>query len=159
MTATPISMHEHHGHSLAQTKSVIQWHIIAMFVPSFLSGFLIQRLGVIKSLYLGLVFYAVVFAFTLQGYDLHHYAIGLIVLGVGWNILFTAGSTLAAEQPKPSFRGIHDSWVFGIQAVASLSAGLALHYLGWLGVQWLGLIACLPLLAIALLTQITAKSF
>lgn len=145
MTATPISMHDHHGHSLEDTKRVIQWHILAMFIPSFITGQFIKRCGVALVMWAGLACFAVTAAITLSGIGMHHYALGLILLGVGWNFLFTSGSTLAAQNPNPAFKGRHDSTVFATQAAASLSAGLVLNYLGWAGMQWLALFGLLPL--------------
>lgn len=145
MTATPISMHEHHGHSLDDTKRVIQWHILAMFIPSFMTGHLIKRLGIPFAMWAGLACFGLTSLVTLNGFAMHNYALGLILLGVGWNFLFTAGSTLAAQNPNPSFKGHHDATVFAVQAVASLSAGLVLNYLGWLGMQWLALAGLAPL--------------
>ncbi|BCD97143.1 MFS transporter [Marinagarivorans cellulosilyticus] len=150
MTATPISMHEHHGHTMANTKSVIQWHILAMFIPSFFTGRLIQWLGIDKSLILGIIFYLAVFTFTLSGVNLNHYATGLILLGIGWNILFTTGSTLAAQHTNPNFKGKHDMLVFSIQAISSLSAGAVLYQLHWQAVQWVAIAGLLPLVAVLL---------
>ncbi|MFT5084707.1 MAG: hypothetical protein ACI9Y1_002763 [Lentisphaeria bacterium] len=146
MTATPISMHSHHGHSLLATKSVIQWHILAMFLPSFFSGKLIQSIGTHKSIVLGLGCFACAFILTLQGLEFINFAGGLILIGLGWNILFTTGSTLAAQHHNIKFRGKHDAWVFGIQALASLGAGAALFSLGWAAIQWLAILASLPLI-------------
>lgn len=153
MTATPISMHSHHGHSLVETKTVIQWHILAMFLPSLITGKLIQKAGVNIGVMLGLACFAVAFIFTLQGIAFLNFSVGLILLGIGWNILFTTGSTLAAQHTDTNFRGKHDSWVFGIQALASLSAGAALFKLGWMPIQWLALFATLPLLLLVLLSM------
>lgn len=150
MTATPISMHEHHGHSMANTKSVIQWHILAMFIPSFFTGRLIQWLGINRSLVLGICLYLTVFVFTLSGINFSHYAAGLIVLGVGWNVLFTAGSTLAAQHTDANFKGKHDTVVFGIQALACLSAGAVLYQLNWQAVQWVAIAGLLPLVLLLL---------
>lgn len=150
MTATPVSMHEHQGHDLIATKNVIQWHILAMFLPSLFTGKLIQRMGVNKSLWLGISLYLWVFIFTLQGHAFMHYAVGLILLGLGWNILFTTGSTLAATHQDPSFKGKHDTWVFSIQAIASLSAGFVLFQLSWQAVQWIAMAGLLPLIFLLL---------
>lgn len=148
MTATPVSMHEHQGHSLIATKNVIQWHIFAMFLPSLFTGKIIQWLGIHKSLWLGIGLYLCVFIFTLQGHAFMHYAVGLILLGLGWNILFTAGSTLAANHNDPKFKGKHDTWVFSIQAIASLSAGFVLYQLSWQAVQWVAIMGLLPLVVL-----------
>ncbi len=157
MTATPLSMHGHHGHSLVDTKTVIQWHILAMFLPSLVSGKFIQYCGISRSLGVGLLTYAAASTITLSGIAFLHYSTGLILLGVGWNILFTAGSTLAARHPNPNFKGQHDTLVFGAQALASLSAGIALVALGWQGLQWLALGGLLPL-ALLLTYPVTAKT-
>ncbi len=153
MTATPISMHDHHHHSLEATKSVIQWHILAMFLPSLITGKIVQWLGIKKSLALGLAIYTCVFLATLQGVQFIHYASGLILLGLGWNILFTTGSTLAAQQTDPKFKGHHDAWVFGIQAIASLSAGFIVNAFGWQAMQVLAAIALCPLIFILIIKK------
>ncbi len=157
MTATPISMHSHHGLSLDAAKNVIQWHVLAMFLPSLVTGKLIQKIGVNWGIVLGLFCYAITFATTLQGVGFAHFAIGLILLGLGWNILFTCGSTLAALHQNPHFKGTHDTWVFGIQAMATLSAGAILHNMGWHPLQWLALAATAPL-AVSLIYSLKYKS-
>ena len=150
MTATPVSMHEHHGHTLSQAKLVIQWHILAMFLPSLFTGKILQRLGIPMALVGGMGIFAVAILVSLTGTSFHHYALGLVLIGLGWNILFTGGSSLAAEHIDPNFKGRHDTVVFAVQAATSLAAGLALFTIGWHGMQWLSLAALLPLTAILL---------
>ncbi len=148
MTATPISMHSQYGHSLTETKMVIQWHILAMFLPSLITGKVIQKAGVNISILLGLICFILTFVFTLQGVAFLHFSAGLIFLGLGWNILFTTGSTLAAQHHNQNFCGKHDTWVFSVQAIASLGAGAALFKLGWVSLQWVALLCTLPLLVL-----------
>lgn len=135
MTATPVSMHLHDGHSLVNTKWVIQSHILAMFLPSFFSGMLANRLGLKRLMSIGLVFYAVCIGMTMSGVSLMHYWGGLVLLGLGWNFLFVSGTLLLAKTYRPSQRfkaqGFHDFFVFGSQAFASLGSGVIIHRYGW----------------------------
>jgi MFS family permease len=154
MTATPVHMHVHEGHSLDQTKFVIQSHILAMFLPSFFSGWLISRWGAARVIMLGLLAYATALVMALTGSAILNYWSALVLLGIGWNFLFLAGTTLlpstytAAERFK--VQGLNEMLVFGFQATAALSAGAVLHYLGW---QKL-LLACIPLILLLALTLI-----
>lgn len=135
MTATPVSMHHMQGHSLADTKWVIQSHICAMFLPSFFSGQLIARFGVRAIMVAGLIIYLVCGLIALSGQDLMHYWLGLVLLGVGWNFLFVAGTALLPTCYEPAERfkvqGFNDFVVFGCQAFASLSSGIVIFNFGW----------------------------
>ena len=152
MTATPVHMHVHEGHSLEQTKFVIQSHFLAMFVPSFFSGWLIGRWGTGRVIVAGLVAYAATVAWALSGGAMLNYWIALVLLGVGWNFLFVAGTTLLPSTYEPAERfkvqGLNELLVFGFQATAALSAGAVLHWLGWQNL----LLGCIPLIAALLLT-------
>lgn len=152
MTATPISMHHHQGLSLAETASVIQWHIVAMFLPSLLTGYLMQRLGVHRVALLGMLLNLACLYLALSGVSLTHYLGALVLLGVGWNALFMAGTQLVATTHTGSERfqaqASNDFVVFAIQGVASLSAGFLLALIGW---QGLNLVALAMLLACMLL--------
>ena len=136
MTATPISMHVIDGMSVDATKSVISVHLLGMYVPSLASGWLIQRVGVTRLMLAGLGCMAICVVIALfVGQHFIHYAAGLLLLGVGWNFLFVAGTTLLTTSYTPSERyraqGLNDFVVFGTQAVASLLAGPAITRLGW----------------------------
>jgi MFS family permease len=141
MTATPVHMHVVEGHTLQQTKWVIQSHIFAMFFPSIFSGSLISKLGVHKVIYLGLCAYVATIIVALTGSDLVHYWVPLVLLGIGWNFLFLGGTVLLAKSYHPDERfrvqGINEILVFGCQATAALSAGLMLEL-----IQWQGLLLC-----------------
>ncbi|WP_309017859.1 MFS transporter [Pelagicoccus sp. SDUM812003] len=149
MTATPINMYELCGFTLTDTKRVIQSHILAMFLPSLFSGWLMKRYGARKLMIAGVVAYAVVVVVGTQGQRLVHFWAALVVLGVGWNFLFASGTALLplSYQPSERFRAqaANDLCVFGSQAVASLSAGWFLFSFGWSAM----LFSCAPLLLVA----------
>lgn len=139
MTATPISMHHHNGLSLAQTSTVIQAHIAAMFIPSLFSGWLIGRFGPYPMAFAGMVLNAACILLALSGVAFQHYMIALILLGLGWNLLFISGTQLVATawSGPERFRAqaLNDFTVFGVQGVATLGAGAVLSWLGWVGVN------------------------
>lgn len=159
MTATPVSMHELDHHSLASTTRVIQSHILAMYLPSFFSGVLISRLGVVRIIKAGFVLMLLCVLVGWGNPDLLHYWSTLVLLGVGWNFLFLGGTTLLARSYRPSERfkvqAINDFSVFGLQAVGSLSAGVLLATLGWNGVMAFALPALLLLLGAIFLASRT----
>jgi MFS family permease len=150
MTATPVSMHEMDHHSLDDTTWVIQSHILAMYVPSLFSGFLISWFGVVRILYAGLAVMTGVVIFGYGQPDLFHYWGAMVLLGIGWNFLFIGGTTLLTQTYRSEERfkvqALNDFLVFGLQAMASLGAGLLLANFGWNGVMML----CLPWLIILL---------
>ncbi|TWX54529.1 MFS transporter [Colwellia hornerae] len=135
MTATPLSMHQMSGHSLHDTKWVIQSHIAAMFIPSLFTAWLVKRIGLKSLMLIGTVIYALVAVVALSGEQVMHYWWALILLGIGWNFLFLTGTTLLPQSYKPSERhkvqAINDFIIFGLQATASLLAGWVLFKAGW----------------------------
>jgi len=135
MTSTPLSMHEHHGYSLSQAKWVIQSHLVAMFLPSLFSGFLIKRFGITNIIYCGAALYLLVVAIALAGQAFLHYWWALVLLGVGWNFLFLGGTSLLPQAYRHSERfkvqALNDFVVFALQACASLSAAWVLFQFGW----------------------------
>ncbi|WP_066014374.1 MFS transporter [Endozoicomonas atrinae] len=146
MTATPISMHELDQFSLSDTKRVIQSHIMAMFIPSLFAGFLVKALGHIRMIYSGLVILAGCVLVGVIDNSFMHYWWALIALGVAWNFLFVAGTSLlpSVYQPeqKHTAQGLNDTMVFGAQTVGALTSGMALQWLGWTGL----LLAMLPVI-------------
>jgi MFS family permease len=135
MTATPLSMHKLHGHSLNDTKWVIQSHIAAMFIPSLFTALLVKRIGLKNLMLAGTIIYAVVTVIALSGEQVMHYWWALILLGIGWNFLFLTGTSLLPQSYQASERhkvqAINDFIIFGFQAVASLMAGWILFKAGW----------------------------
>jgi len=135
MTATPVSMHVMEGHTLGDTKWVIQSHIFAMFLPSFFSGRLIDRFGASRLMMAGLFLYGICIVIALSGQQVMHYWGGLVLLGLGWNFLFVSGTVLLPQSYEPEERfkvqGFNDFFVFGLQALASLSSGAIIYNFGW----------------------------
>jgi MFS family permease len=135
MTATPISMHHHHGHSLVDTKWVIQSHIAAMFLPSLIGPILLRLISIKGLMVAGLVAYTITIGLGYLDTSVSGYWFQLVLLGIGWNFLFLAGTSLLpttyrdGEQFKA--RGFNDGFVFSAQAVASLSAGWVIHTTNW----------------------------
>ncbi|MBT1444339.1 MFS transporter [Shewanella sp. JM162201] len=150
MTATPLHMHHMEHHSLADTKWVIQSHIIAMYLPSFFSGLLVARFGHGAMMLLGLAAYGATIMMALSGSALLNYWTALVLLGIGWNLLFVAGTSLlpACYSGAEKFRVqmTNDFAVFGFQALASLGAGYLLSGLGWRVL----LVACIPMIGLQL---------
>jgi MFS family permease len=147
MTATPISMHSHSGHSLESTKFVIQSHIAAMYLPSLFYAWLHDRWGLRGMMWAGVVVYLACLSIALVDVGFIHYWLALVLLGVGWNFLFLSGTNLLPRgyRPEERFRvqSMNDFLVFTIQAIVSLSSGWFLYHLGWRGI----LLTCLPLIA------------
>ena len=151
MTATPVSMHVMDGHSLSHTKWVIQSHIVAMFLPSLVTGKIINTFGVRSMMTVGLLAYILCIAIAFSGHALGNYWVSLILLGIGWNFLFIGGTTLlpTSYMPQERFKvqALNDFMVFGSQAVAATSAGWFVFALGWETL----LLCTLPLIAIQLI--------
>ena len=146
MTATPLSMHEMDHHSLDDTTWVIQSHILAMYVPSFFSGFLISWFGVKRIIQAGFALMLICIFIGWGQPEFINYWGTLVFLGVGWNFLFLGGTTLLTQSYRSSERfkvqAVNDFLVFGLQALGSLSAGILLASIGWSGVM----VFALPLL-------------
>ncbi len=148
MTATPVSMHVMDGHSLSDTKWVIQSHIVAMFLPSLITGELMRKFGIYQVMIIGLVAYIICIIIALSGHMIHNYWVSLILLGVGWNFLFVGGTALLPQAYTASERfkvqALNEFIVFGTQAIAALSAGWVVFALGWEKL----LLLTLPIIAI-----------
>ena len=143
MTATPLSMHEIDHHSLNDTTRVIQSHILAMYVPSFFSGFLISWLGARRIIQAGFALMVICILIGWGQPGFINYWGALVFLGVGWNFLFLGGTTLLTQSYRSSERfkvqAVNDFLVFGLQALGSLSAGILLASIGWGGVMMFAL--------------------
>jgi predicted MFS family arabinose efflux permease len=137
MTATPLQIVNVSHLGAEENARVIQWHVIAMFAPSFFTGFLVARFGVRWMIVLGGLLYGLVVVFALAGVSFWHYFIALFLLGLGWNFLFVTGTTLIARIAKPVERGrvqgVSDLIIFACVAIASLSAGVLHSMIGWDG--------------------------
>ncbi|MBT6096034.1 MAG: MFS transporter [Rhodospirillaceae bacterium] len=134
MTATPLAMTVC-GFGFSTTASVIQGHILAMFAPSFFTGHLIKRFGVINVIIAGTVLNVSAMAVNLAGINVANFAGGLILLGLGWNFMFIGGTTLVTETYRPEeqskVQALNDFLVFTMVAAASFSSGALQATLGW----------------------------
>ena len=153
MTATPLAM-QICGQSLGASATVIQWHVLGMFLPSFFTGNLIRRYGVLAIMGAGIALLAGHVTIALTGIEFLHFLSGLILLGVGWNFLFIGGTTLLTEAYRPSERAktqaAHDFLMFGSVSLASFSAGGLLNAWGWQSVN----LTALPFLGAALIAVV-----
>lgn len=156
MTATPIAM-VRHEHTLAAASSVIQFHVLGMFLPSFFTGSLIERFGAVRVMLVGVLLMGLHVITSLSGTSVISFATALTITGVSWNFLYVGGTTLltraysAAE--KSTAQAINDMAIFAVGLMCSLSAGALLEWLGWARLNlallpWLGAAAaCLIALA------------
>jgi len=153
MTATPLAMH-HHQHGMPDTSFVIQWHVLAMFAPSFFTGRLIDAWGIQRILLSGAVFGLLCVVINLAGTSVWHFWLALVLLGLSWNFLFIGATTLLTQTYRPAekarVQASNDFTVFTTVALSSLSAGALQHQFGWQMVN----IGVLPLLAIVVLSLI-----
>lgn len=149
MTATPLAM-LHHDHGLGSAATVIQLHVLGMFLPSFITGTLIVRFGVLRIMLVGVLLFIGHILLTLTGTSFSSFASALILLGVGWNFMYIGGTTLLTSTYTPAEKGsaqaINDMLIFAVGLVCSFGAGGLLHALGWQTLNlvllpWLGLAA------------------
>ncbi len=139
MTAAPMAMVAC-GHTIGEAALGIQWHVLAMFGPSFFTGKLIARHGKDKITAAGLAMIAAAAVIGLSGITLLHFWAALILLGVGWNFGFVGATAMVTDCYRPEERtrvqAANDFLVFGSVALASLSSGKLLHLGGWDIVNW-----------------------
>lgn len=158
MTATPISMHEIHHHSLVDTKWVIQSHIAAMFLPSFFTPLILRYTGIRGMMLLGLFLYCVAIGIGFSSTSAQSFWMQLVLLGIGWNFLFIGSTTLLptthSDNQRYKAQSINDFIVFSFQAVAALAAGWALSLIGWKPM----LLSCIAPILIMTLTILWEKS-
>jgi MFS family permease len=149
MTATPLAM-VHHHHAITAWTIVIESHVLAMFAPSFVTGTLIKRFGVLRILMVGAVLLIASAGVDMAGLGFWNFLVGLVFLGVGWNFLYVGGTALLTEGYRPEERarvqGLNDFLIFGTVALASLSSGALHDRYGWLAVN----LGVLPLIAVTL---------
>jgi MFS family permease len=140
MTAAPVAMVDC-GLPVTAAALGIQWHILAMFGPSFFAGRLIVRYGKERITALGLILIAIAAAIGLSGLTVAHFWATLVLLGVGWNFGFIGATTMVIECYRPEERakvqGANDFLIFGSVAIASFSSGRLLSVGGWDYVNWL----------------------
>jgi len=152
MTATPLAMRAQ-GFEMEQIAFIMQWHVLGMFAPSFVTGSLIARFGITHLLLTGTLLMAGTALITNLGVSVIHFWVALVLLGVGWNFLFVGGSTLLStvhsEAERGKVQGINDLIIFSLVAIGSLMSGALLYRLGW---EALNLAMLPPILLVALVT-------
>jgi MFS family permease len=157
MAATPIAM-QTCGFAFSQAALVLEWHVIGMFAPGFFTGHLIKRFGALRVMAVGLALNLACIGIALSGVALHQFLVALLLLGVGWNFLFTGATTLALTAYRPEERdkaqGALNFCQFATLALSSFSAGALVTSQGW---QWLNGGSLLPVAVIALALWWLAK--
>lgn len=161
MTGAPLAM-THHGHSQEHAILGIQWHVMAMFAPSFITGSLIVRFGKIPVIAAGLLLLILCAVVALSGLALWNFWVSLILLGIGWNFGFIGSTALLGESytsaEKNIIQGAHDTILFGVVAIAALSSGVILDSFGWQAIVFAPLpVASFSLLALVWLSLNTRK--
>lgn len=150
MTATPLAM-QGCGFEFGSTASVIQWHVLGMFLPSFVTGKLIAKFGTNQIIQTGCVLLIACLLLNQFGISYWHFWTALVLLGVGWNFTFIAATNLLTQTYQPAdkakVQGLNDFLVFGGAATASLLAGYWHSLFGW---ETLNLIM-LPAVVVAML--------
>ncbi len=149
MTSTPLAMHAHHHH-FNSAAFVLEWHVLGMYGPSFFTGSLIQKFGVLKVILAGIALLFVAVLCALAGTGVVNFWLALFVLGVGWNFMYVGGSTLLTECHTPAERAktqaANDFAVFVTMSISSMSSGLLLNASGWHAVNY----GTIPFLLLAL---------
>jgi MFS family permease len=156
MLSTPLFMGSHPTHAFAfpDVTNVIMWHVLGMFVPSFFTGWLIKRYGDLNVITVGALISALSIAVNLSGDSLMHLRVAMALVGLGWNFMFTGGTTLLLQTYTPAekakVQGVNDFFVFGTVAICSLLAGGTYQTVGWAAVN----LAAVPLLVLVLVAVI-----
>jgi len=150
MTATPLAM-SFCGYPFTAAAMVIEWHVVGMYAPGFVTGTLIQRFGALKVIACGTLLMVACIAVALSDIQIAHFWTALVLLGVGWNLMYTGGTALlteaytAAERAKT--QGLNDVIVFAVMVVSSFSSGALIDLAGW---QRMNAVA-LPFIAMVIL--------
>jgi len=134
MVSTPLAM-QVCKHPFASAALVIEWHVIGMFAPGLITGSLIARFGVLQIIIAGCMLMLACVVIALSGVDLMHFLAALFLLGLGWNFMYTGGTTLLTSSYRPAERmkvqGFMDLCVFSVMVTSSASSGALLFVNGW----------------------------
>ena len=156
MTATPISMHFIHNISVDKVGIVIQFHVLGMFLPSLITGNLINKYGPSNIMYAGTLFYLLTIIMSFFEPNFINYLISLILLGIGWNFLYISGTSLLVttyqDHEKFKAQGFNDLVVFSATAIGSLSAGVLISITSWKVLN----LMCIPFLVLILFSTMRA---
>jgi MFS family permease len=134
MTSAPLAM-VMCNHSVTDATLGLQWHVVAMYAPSFITGSLIARFGVHRIAGLGLALIALSAAIGIHGISIAHFWTALILLGIGWNFAFIGATAMVVQCHRPEERNkvqsFNDFLVFGSMAIGSFASGTVLARFGW----------------------------
>ena len=134
MAATPLAM-DVCGFDFSAAAGVLQWHVVGMFAPGFVTGHLIKRFGVLQVMFVGVLLNALCVAIALSGQTVMHFTLALALLGVGWNFLFTGSTSLAVQNYRPEEKDRAQACinfcVFATMAVTSFASGALVTSKGW----------------------------
>lgn len=151
MVAAPLAMVHLCGHSPGEAAGAIQWHVVSMFAPSFVTGAIIKRIGAPLVTAIGLLLIIVCAVISLNGISVAHFTATLILLGLGWNLGFIGSTAMLATSYRPQEAGrvqaVNEQVVFGVSAIASLGSGFLLQMVGWEAIN----ILAIPLATFAIL--------
>jgi MFS family permease len=138
MTSAPLAM-VGCGHSVTDATLGIQWHVLAMYAPSFVTGGLIIRFGVERVTAVGLALILATAVVGMSGITVAHFWAALILLGFGWNFAFIGATTMVTAchraEERNKVQAFNDFLIFGSMAVSSFSSGQLLEYFGWRAVN------------------------
>ncbi len=138
MTSAPLAMVDC-GHSVTDATLGLQWHMLAMFAPSFFTGSLIQRFGVNRIVLTGLALMVASALISIAGITIAHFWTGLILLGLGWNFAFIGATTMVTKchrhEERNKVQAFNDFLIFGSMAIGSFASGKLLATLGWIAVN------------------------
>jgi MFS family permease len=147
MTATPLAM-GFCGHPFSAAAFVIEWHVVGMYAPGFFTGSLIKRFGALKIIVAGALLMAICVAVAVSGIAIWQFWVALVLLGIGWNFMYTGGTTLLTETYAPAEKartqGLNDVIVFTVMVISSFSSGALVTAAGWERMN----LGALPFLAI-----------
>ena len=154
MTSTPLAV-VGCGFEKSDAANIVSAHVLAMFIPSFFTGYVISWIGVRKVIAIGLVILAGAGLVALNGVELGNFYLALILLGIGWNFGFIGATTMLAASYRPEeqgrVQGLNDMIVFGGVTMASFASGMLMNCSGgsaregWSAVN----LAMIPLLTLA----------
>jgi MFS family permease len=134
MVSTPLAMRAC-GHPYGDAAFVVSWHVVGMFAPSFFTGGLIRRFGVLPVMFAGALLNLASIGIALSGLEVAHFWWAMVVLGVGWNFLYIGGTTLLTETYRPEERakaqGANDQAIFIMMVISSFTSGMTVTTAGW----------------------------
>jgi len=161
MVSTPLAMTVVCGHPYGSVATVIGWHVVGMFAPSFFTGDLIKKFGVNTVMMLGVLLNFVTIGIALSGVTVAHFWWAMFILGVGWNFVYIGATALLTQTYRPSERaraqGINESCIFGTMVVTSFSSGFLLDMKGWDLLSYISIVL-ITIVAAALIWLMTRRA-